>query len=70
MTNKNYQTALIYIEATQRELGKEQTKMKEKPYNNLTKNEMTSIKELCKQEDGLKRNDTKTSKFLSTTGNS
>ena len=30
---------------------------------------MTSIKELCKQEDCLKRNDTKTSKFLSTTGN-
>ena len=43
--------------------------MKEKPYNNLTKNEMTNIKELCKQDDGLKRNDTKTSKFLSTTGN-
>ena len=69
MTKKNDQTALIYIEATQRELEKEQTKMKEKPYNNLTKNEMTSIKELCKQEDCLKRNDTKTSKFLSTTGN-
>ena len=32
---KNYHTVLTYIQATQRELEKEQTKMKEKPYNNL-----------------------------------
>ena len=42
---------LTYIEATQRELEKEQTKMKEKPYNNLTKNERTSMKELSERED-------------------
>ena len=37
---------LPYIEATQRKLEKEQ-----KPYNNLTKNERTSMKELCERED-------------------
>ena len=42
---------LTYIEATQRELEKEQTKMKEKPYNNLTKIERTSMKELSERED-------------------
>ena len=42
---------LTYIEATQRELEKEQTKMKEKPYNNLTINERTSMKELSERED-------------------
>ena len=42
---------LTYIEATQGELEKEQTKMKEKPYNNLTKNERTSMKELSERED-------------------
>ena len=42
---------LTYIEATQRELEKEQTKMKEKPYNNLTKNERTSMEELSERED-------------------
>ena len=42
---------LTYIEATQRELEKEQTKMKEKPYNNLTKDERTSMKELSERED-------------------
>ena len=42
---------LTYIEATQRELEKEQTKMKEKPYNNLTKNKRTSMKELSERED-------------------
>ena len=40
-------TVLTYIEATQRELEKEQTKMKEKPYNN----HRTSMKELSDQED-------------------
>ena len=49
--NKNHHTVLAYIEATQRELEKEQTKMKEKPYNNLTKNERTSMKELSERED-------------------
>ena len=42
---------LTYIEATQRELEKEQTKMKEKPNNNLTKNERASMKELRERED-------------------
>ena len=42
---------LTYIEASQREVGKEQTKMKEKPSNNLTKNERTSMKELSDRED-------------------
>ena len=42
---------LTYIEATQRELEKEQTKMKEKPYNNLTIHERTSMKELSERED-------------------
>ena len=42
---------LTYTEATQRELEKEQTKMKEKPYNNLTKNERISMKELSERED-------------------
>ena len=42
---------LTYIEATQRELEKEQTKMKEKPYNNLTKSVRTSMKELSEWED-------------------
>ena len=42
---------LTYTEATQAELEKEQTKMKEKPYNNLTKNERTSMKELSERED-------------------
>ena len=42
---------LTYIEAIQRELEKEQTKMKEKPYNNLTINEGTSMKELSERED-------------------
>ena len=49
--NKNHHTVLTYIEPTQRELEKEQTKMEEKPYNNLTKNERTSIKELSDRED-------------------
>ena len=40
-------TVLTYIEATERELEKEQTKMKEKPYNN----HRTSMKELSDQED-------------------
>ena len=42
---------LTYIEATQRKLQREQTKMIEKPYNNLTKSERTSTKELSEQED-------------------
>ena len=43
---------LTYTEATQRELEKnKQTKMKEKPYNNLTKNERTSMKKLSREED-------------------
>ena len=50
-SNKNHHTVLTYIEATQRELEKEQTKMKEKPYNNLTKNERTSMKKLSERED-------------------
>ena len=37
--NKTHHTVLTYIKATQRELEKEQTKMKEKPYENLLKNE-------------------------------
>ena len=40
---------LTYIEATQRELKKELKKMKEKPYNNLTKSERTSMKELSER---------------------
>ena len=40
---------LTYTEATQRELEKELTKMKEKPYN-LIKNERTSMKELSERE--------------------
>ena len=44
---------LTYIEATQEEHEKEQTKMKEKPYNNLTKNKRTSMKELSEREDIL-----------------
>ena len=47
--NKNNHTVLTYTEATQRELEKEQTKMKEKPYN-LIKNERTSMKELRERE--------------------
>ena len=43
--NKNHHTVLTYIEATRRELEKEQTKMKRKKYN-VTKNEKTSMKEL------------------------
>ena len=42
---------LTYIEATQRELKKELKKMKEKPYNNLTKSERTSMKELSERVD-------------------
>ena len=43
---------LTYTEATQREIEKKkQTKMKEKPYNNLTKNERTSMKKLSREED-------------------
>ena len=49
--NKNHHTVLTYIGATQRGLEKEQTKMKEKPYNNLTKNKRTSMKELSERED-------------------
>ena len=49
--NKNHHTALTNIEATQRELEKEQTKMKEKPHTNLTKNERTNMKELSERED-------------------
>ena len=49
--NKNHHTVLTYIEVTKRKLEKEQTKMKEKPYNNLTKNERTSMKELSERED-------------------
>ena len=41
---------LTYIEATEKELENEQTKMKEKPYNNLTKNKRTSMKELSERE--------------------
>ena len=37
---------LPYIESTQRKLEKEQ-----KSCNNLTKNERTSMKELCERED-------------------
>ena len=44
--NENHHTVLTYIEATQRELEKEQTEIKEKSYNNLTKNKRTSMKEL------------------------
>ena len=40
---------LTYIEATQRELEKELTKMKERPYNNLIKSERTSMKELSER---------------------
>ena len=40
---------LTYIEATQRELENELTKMKERPYNNLTKSERTSMKELSER---------------------
>ena len=40
---------LTYIEATQRELEKELTKMKERPYNNQTKSERTSMKELSER---------------------
>ena len=40
---------LTYTEATQRELEKELTKMKEKPYN-LIKNERASMKELRERE--------------------
>ena len=43
--NKNHHTVLTYIEATRRELEKEQTKMKRKKYN-VTKNKKTSMKEL------------------------
>ena len=43
---------LTYTEAFQRELEKnKQAKMKEKPYNNLTKNERTSMKKLSREED-------------------
>ena len=49
--NKTHHTVLTYIEATQRKLQREQTKMIEKPYNNLTKSERTSTKELSEQED-------------------
>ena len=42
---------LTYIEVTQRELAKEQMRMKEKPYNNLTKNERRSMKDLSERED-------------------
>ena len=41
---------LTYIEATHRELEKEQTKMKEKPHNKITKNERTRMKELTERE--------------------
>ena len=44
--NKNHHTVLTYTEATQRKLEKEQTKMKEKPYNKLTKSRRASMKEL------------------------
>ena len=39
------------MEATQRELEKEQTEIKKKSYNNLTKNKRTSMKELSEWED-------------------
>ena len=42
---------LTYIEVTQRELAKEQMRMKEKPCNNLTKNERRSMKDLSERED-------------------
>ena len=42
---------LTYIEATKRKLENEQTKMKEKPYNNLTNGERTSMKELTEREN-------------------
>ena len=42
---------LTYIEATKRELEKEQTKMKEKTCNSLTKSERTSMKEIIERED-------------------
>ena len=41
---------LTYIAATQRELKKINTKMKEKPYN-LRKNEKTNMKRESEQED-------------------
>ena len=44
--NTTHHTVLIYIKATQKELEKEKKKMKEKQYNNLTKSERTSMKEL------------------------
>ena len=49
--NKNHHTVLTYTEATQRKLEKEQTKMKEKPYNKLTKSRRASMKELSEWED-------------------
>ena len=44
---------LTYIEATQSELEKEQTKIKEKPYNNPTKKESTSMKGLSERKDTI-----------------
>ena len=49
--NKKHHTVLTYIEATKRKLENEQTKMKEKPYNNLTNGERTSMKELSEREN-------------------
>ena len=44
---------LTYTEATQSEIEKKQTKIKEKPYNNSTKTESTSIKELSERKDTI-----------------
>ena len=49
--NKNHHTVLTYTQATQRELKKEHAKIKEKRYNNVTKSERTSMKELSERED-------------------
>ena len=49
--NKNHHTVLTYTQATQRELEKEHAKIKEKRYNNVTKSERTSMKELSERED-------------------
>ena len=42
---------LTDTEATQRELEKERTNLKEKPYNNLTKTERTSMKQISERGD-------------------
>ena len=42
-SNKSHHAVLTYTEVTRRELEKEHTKMKEKPYNNLTKSKRTTM---------------------------